>query len=124
MGGNYRMIFAKTTNGTPVNYYFAINNGILNFGFFNGGWREHRSAVGPTLNAWNHVAAVYSDSANQVRLYLGGNQIYTGTETTSLVTNTEQLRIGIGFPTRPSPAASTRCASTTARSPHRRSPTT
>jgi hypothetical protein len=98
MGGNYRMIFAKTTNGTPVNYYFAINNGILNFGFFNGGWREHRSAVGPTLNAWNHIAAVYSDSANQVRLYLGGNQIYTGTETTSLVTNTEQLRIGIGFP--------------------------
>ena len=98
MGGNYRMIFAKTTTGTPVNYYFAINNGILNFGFFNGGWREHRSAVGPTLNAWNHVAAVYSDSANQVRLYLGGSQVYTGTEATSLLTNTEQLRIGIGFP--------------------------
>jgi hypothetical protein len=98
MGGNYRMIFAKTTTGTPVNYYFAINNGILNFGFFNGGWREHRSAVGPTLNAWNHVAAVYSDSANQVRLYLGGNLIYTGTEATSLLTNSEPLRIGIGFP--------------------------
>ena len=41
---------------------------------------------------------MYSDTANQVRLYLGGNQVYTGTETTSLLTNTEQLRIGIGFP--------------------------
>jgi hypothetical protein len=94
----YRMVLAKTTSGQPVNYYLAINDGVLNFGFYNGTWREHRSSVGPALNAWSHVAVTYNDTADQVRLYLNGTEVLSATETMSLVTNTQELRIGVGFP--------------------------
>lgn len=93
----YRMIVNKTTTGQPTNYYLTIVDGILSFGFYSGGWREHFATVGPTVGAWSHVAATYSDVANQVRLYLNGSEVLSATETASLATNAEQLRIGIGF---------------------------
>jgi hypothetical protein len=49
------------------------------------------------LNAWSHVAAVYSDAGNSVRLYVNGNEVLSATETGSLTVNGETLRIGIGY---------------------------
>jgi hypothetical protein len=96
--GGWRMIVAKTTNGTPNNYFLALDDGVPTFGFFNTGWREHTGGAALPLNTWTHVAATFSDAANQVRLYVNGVEVLTSTETASLATNTAQLRIGVGFP--------------------------
>ncbi|MGH7343136.1 MAG: LamG domain-containing protein, partial [Candidatus Rokuibacteriota bacterium] len=95
----YGMIVDKTTSGQPSNYFFGTVNDELTFGFYNGAWREHTtSAVNLVAAAWVHVAAVYSDSANSVRLYVDGVERLAATQTNSLATNTNQLRIGIGYP--------------------------
>jgi hypothetical protein len=95
--GGYRVVVDKTTNGQPCNYYMGLLGDELNFGFFNAGWREHTTAAAnvPT-NAWTHVAVVYSDAENVARAYVNGMQELSEPETTSLVANSEQLRIGIG----------------------------
>jgi hypothetical protein len=95
--GGWRMIVAKTTNGTPNNYFLALDDGVPTFGFFNTGWREHTGGAAVPLNVWTHVAATFNDAANQVRLYVNGVEVFTSTETASLVTNAAQLRIGVGF---------------------------
>jgi hypothetical protein len=96
---SYRMIVNKTTNGQPSNYYLATVGQGLGFGFYTAGWQDH-VAGGVTLqpNTWYHVAAVYSDAANSVRLYVNGNEVFSGVETNSLTANSNTLRMGIGFP--------------------------
>jgi hypothetical protein len=71
---SYRVIMSKTLTGQPTNYYLATFDDELAFGFYAGGvWREHvTSGVGLVPGAWQHVAAVYSDAANVVRLYVNG----------------------------------------------------
>src|SRR5437899_9525390 len=58
--GGYRVILDKTTTGTPSSYYLALVGSQLNFGFFNGGWREHTAATALVPGTWYHVAATYS----------------------------------------------------------------
>jgi hypothetical protein len=97
----YRMILDKTTTGEPANYYLALVGGVVEFGFrASTGWREHRvsGGIGPTVGAWTHVAATYSDASDRVRIYVNGVEVLSGSESASLVPNGEQLRLGVGFP--------------------------
>ena len=95
----YRMILSKTTTGTPSNYYLGTFGDEVAFGFSVGGsWRDHvTSGANLVTGTWQHVAVVYSDAANSVRIYVDGEEWLAATETSSLTANTQQLRIGIGF---------------------------
>ncbi len=97
--GDYNVFIAKTTTGLPVNYFLSVLNGQLNFGFYTSAWREHTTTnAAIATNTWYHVAAVFDDAANNVRIYRNGVQLYSATETSSMTPNGETLRIGIGFP--------------------------
>lgn len=95
----YRMILDKTTTGQPSNYYLGLVEGAVEFGFLgSAGWRDHRAnGLGAAVNAWTHVAAVYSDALNGVRIYVNGVEVLSQSESSSLVANAEQLRLGVGF---------------------------
>jgi PKD repeat protein len=96
--GQSRMILDKTTTGLPTNYFFALTGDEIEFGFNTGGWRSHiTNGVNIQLNTWYHVAAVYNNAANTVRIYVNGAQVLAATETGSLTINNETLRIGIGY---------------------------
>ncbi len=87
-----------------IDYYLAKkNNTQLWFGFYRGGtvcsggpWCEHNTPTGSlTLDVWHHVAAVYSDSGNYVRLYIDGNELVNEIENQSLpITTGSNLTVG------------------------------
>jgi hypothetical protein len=96
----YRMIIAKTSAGTPMNYYLGLSGREVQLGFFSGGtWRlQTTSGVNLVAGTWAHVAVVYSDAADSVQLYVNGVQRLAATETATLTANTQALRIGMGYP--------------------------
>ena len=97
--GGYRMIIDKTTTGQPTNYFLVLFGDEVNFGFFTNGWREHiTSGVDLPVDTWSHVAAVYNDTANIVRIYVNGVEVLSEVENRSLIPNGQELRIGIGSP--------------------------
>ena len=97
--GGYRVIVDKTTTGMPTNYYLAALGTEVAFGFNTGGWQEHiTSGVNLVTEQWTHVAAVYSDAADRVWIYVGGVEVLSEVELASLSPNAEELRIGVGFP--------------------------
>jgi hypothetical protein len=100
LDAGYGVIVDKTTTGQPSNYYLATLQDELVFGFWaDGEWREHATAgLGLAVGAWQHVAAVYDDAADRVRLYVGASEVLSAAEPASLEANDEELRIGVGFP--------------------------
>jgi len=96
----YRMVVAKTSAGTPMNYYLGLSGREVEFGFFSSGaWRwQTTSGVDLVAGTWAHVAVVYSDAADSVRLYVNGAQRLAATETGTLTVNAQPLRIGLGYP--------------------------
>ena len=84
-------ILSKETPGASDNYWLAMQGQSLWFGvggnFFSG-------SATLSDNTWHHVAAVFDDTGNDVRLYVDGasaGQYPTGA---SLIPNTSPLRIG------------------------------
>jgi hypothetical protein len=98
----YRIVLDKTLGGQPSNYYLAVVDGELEFGFYDETdeiWSSHTTnGAGLRTGTWYHLAAVYRDDVNTVTLYVDGTQILSRTETRSLPANDGELRIGIGFP--------------------------
>lgn len=92
----FQQIVAKN-EGSNWNYYFARKvNTQLWFGFFSGGnFSEHNTPAGSlATSTWHHVAAVYSDSGNYVRLYIDGVELVDAPESDSLSLSSTTLRIG------------------------------
>lgn len=102
--GDYDSIIVKGNAGTPaINYgmetYGQSSTQYLTFFFHNGSSQIIRGSTGLTTGVWHHVAVVYNDAANDIRLYVNGAQesetVITGSpETTSIITNSVQTEIG------------------------------
>ena len=92
----WRTIVFKGTSTTNFNYYLAVHDGELVFGYYNGGVIELQS-TGANLQAgrWYHVAATYNDAANALKFYVNGNQVGTDlVAATPLLTNALNATIG------------------------------
>jgi hypothetical protein len=72
-------------------------NGNLYFWFNNGIFRVHESTTNTMnqTNVWYNVTSVFDDTNNNVKLYVNSNQIYSASETTSmLVHSNSNLLVG------------------------------
>ena len=77
----------QARSGQPPNYSLQLFNSEVDFTFYTGGWRAHTtSGVNLSLNTWYHVAAVYNDAANNVRIYVNGVEVLSENESNSLTT--------------------------------------
>jgi hypothetical protein len=96
----YQVIVDKTATGEASSYYLTLFDDELAFGAYTGGmWIEHvTNGLGLTGDVWRHVAAVFGDLENGVRLYVDGTVVLAEIEQTSLVPNGAPLRLGMGFP--------------------------
>ena len=85
----YRNIITKEgATAFTLDYGLSTSpNGNLYFWFDNGGFRIHETSTNSinSINIWYHVTAVYNDTNNTVQMYVNGVQIYTQTETVSLL---------------------------------------
>ena len=85
----YRNIITKEgATAVALDYGLTTSpNGNLYFWFDNGGFRIHETSTNSinSINIWYHVTAVYNDTNNTVQMYVNGVQIYTQTETVSLL---------------------------------------
>ncbi len=92
----YKALVAKGTSSTAVNYYVATKGTELQFAFYAaGGLRSFTtSGAGLTTGTWYNFAVTYDDTANSVKFYLNGDQIYSATTTHSIVANSGALTIG------------------------------
>ncbi|MCD4821902.1 MAG: DUF2341 domain-containing protein [Methanococcoides sp.] len=95
---SYKVMLDKTTTNLATNYYFSVNNGTMNYGFYSGGWHESATSNIISNDTWYHVVAVYNDTADSLRVYVDGDEKYNDTESNSLTTNSDSLVIGDGNP--------------------------
>ena len=67
----YQVVICKRVGASAASYdfYFNLNSGYLSF--YNG--TGYNSSALPTINAWNHIAAVY-DGTN-INLYMNGVRV-------------------------------------------------
>jgi hypothetical protein len=67
----YQVVICKRVGASAASYdfYFNLNSGYLSF--YNG--TGYNSSAVPTINAWNHIAAVY-DGTN-INLYMNGVRV-------------------------------------------------
>lgn len=91
----YDTVINKASGVNSVNYYLDTNNDEANFGFYNGVWREHETNQANLLTSnWYHIAAVYDDVNNYVRIYVNGKEELNTPSGNSLILNNGELWIG------------------------------
>jgi hypothetical protein len=94
-----RVVVSKTTTGTPHEFYLGTVGDEVGFALYSDGWRTHVSTgVGLQVHTWTHIAAVYNDATDKVRLYVNGQPVLTAEEPHALGATPAALRIGIGPP--------------------------
>ncbi len=95
-GGSYQTIVAKDASGTGSNYYFGSRQQELVFGFFSGSvFREvFTSELNLQAGTWYQLAASFDNVTDEVRLYLDGAQVHSGTLAFSPTAVTADLSIG------------------------------
>ncbi|MFW2403867.1 MAG: DNRLRE domain-containing protein [Gammaproteobacteria bacterium] len=96
-GGGYQAIISKDTpaNGAS-NYWFGIENDELVFGFWaEGSFRSVKTATANLAsNTFYHLAASFDNATDEVRLYVDGTEVQTGSITFEPTTETADLMIG------------------------------
>jgi len=95
--GGYQVIVAKDDPGNGAsNYWFGMWNDELVFGFWaDGSFREARtSGVDMPEGSWNHLAASFDNTTDDVRLYVNGTEVLAGSLTWEPTTETADLWIG------------------------------
>jgi hypothetical protein len=96
---DYRNILTKE-GATSIDLDYGLTtspNGNLYFWFNNGSFRIHESTTSTMnqTNVWYNVTSVFDDTNNNVKLYVNSNQIYSASETTSmLVHSNSNLLVG------------------------------
>ena len=95
-GGSYQTIVAKDASGTGSNYYFGAWQQELVFGFFSGGFFREVLTSGLNLQTatWYQLAASFDNATDEVRLYVDGAQVHSGTLAYSPTVVTADLSIG------------------------------
>ena len=81
-GANYQTIIAKDGGTGPnSNYWFGTWQNDLAFGFFSGGTFREMFTSGLNLQAgtWYQLAASFDNATDEVRLYVDGTQVHSGT---------------------------------------------
>jgi len=78
----------------PRNYTFELFNSYLYFGGYSSGYFDNVSSVLVPTNEWVHVVFVFDDIANTLKFYQNGVEVYSGSQTRSLVTNSYSMRLG------------------------------
>jgi hypothetical protein len=95
-GASYQTILAKDSGFGDSNYWFGTWQDELDFGFFANGF--YREVFTTDLNlqpgAGYHVAASFDGGSGQVKLYVDGAQVRTGTIGFSPTPVSANLRIG------------------------------
>jgi hypothetical protein len=96
-GANYQTIIAKDGGtGSNSNYWFGAWQNDLAFGFFSGGTFREVFTSGLNLQAgtWYQLAASFDNAKDEVRLYVNGAQVHSGTLAFSPAAVTADLTIG------------------------------
>ncbi|MEM8672094.1 MAG: DUF2341 domain-containing protein, partial [Planctomycetota bacterium] len=89
------LILNKGTTGSNETYFFGLNGDEVMFGLSNGGFPNVTSSgVNLTTGTWYALAATFNDATNEVKLYVDGVEVATGSITESMINNTEDLLIG------------------------------
>ncbi|QEF96415.1 Cadherin domain protein [Stieleria maiorica] len=89
------LVLNKGTTGSNQTYFFGLNGDEVSFGLRNGAdWPDVESAVNLTTETWYAIAATFNDATDEVKLYVDGVEVATGTITQSMVNNTDDLTIG------------------------------
>ena len=96
IGGSYNTVLAKDGGGSASNYWFGIWQDELDFGFFSGGsFREvFTSGLNIQAGTWQHIAASFDNAVDEVKLYLDGSLVHTGTLTFTPTVVSADLSIG------------------------------
>ncbi len=91
----YDQIFNKGQVGYDSNYFFGTVDGDLAFGWYDGAWIEFKTTgLGLQSGTWYHIAGVFDNSGDAVRLYLDGTEVLSDTTGLTPPTNTGNLRLG------------------------------
>ncbi|OJJ21013.1 hypothetical protein BKI52_10590 [marine bacterium AO1-C] len=99
--GTAETIVSKGNGAGAANadiFFFQIrgNKLVLQLGNTSAGSQEFFGTTDVTLNAWNHVAAVFNNTTKTVTFYLNGAPDGTGTFTTLPLNNTDVNPLYIG----------------------------
>ncbi|QQR78684.1 MAG: VCBS repeat-containing protein [Candidatus Moraniibacteriota bacterium] len=87
-------------NPSSSEYHFQVTDNKLQLGFSNGSnnWYYYEvPTTGMSLNAWSHVAGVFDDAGNVMRIYINGVAQGSKAVTASPVVGTSQVRVGMGW---------------------------
>ncbi|MCH8030680.1 MAG: LamG domain-containing protein [Bacteroidetes bacterium] len=91
----YHMIFSNGTTGNNQNPWFATWDAELNFGFYDGAYREvSTTGLGWQTNVWYHAAATFDSTTDEVLLYLDGVEVLAGTISYDFIDHGDDLIIG------------------------------
>ncbi len=92
---SYDQAFNKGSSGFDSNYFFGTVDRDLTFGFYRSGWVEFKT-TGLNLQTytWYHIAGIFDNANNNVRLYLNGVEVLNETTTQEPLSNTGTVRLG------------------------------
>ncbi len=92
----YQTIVSKGTSDNTEEYWFGLWQDQLEFGILDQGAWSYVTSISADieLDTWYHVVLTFSDSTDEVRLYLDGSVVGSGTLTKNLLGGTDDLQIG------------------------------
>ena len=96
IGFSYQSILAKDDGGSNSNYWFGTIGDELEFGFWSGGsfLAVTTTNVNLATHTWYDVAVTYDANADDVRLYVDGTQVQSGSLGGSPTATSADLDIG------------------------------
>jgi len=90
----YDLVLSKGTSGNNQNYWFGTVGDEITFGFHDGGFREFKFDANLQVNTWYHIAAIFNNANDSVRVYLNGTEVKNWSLNEQALTNAEDLYIG------------------------------
>ncbi len=84
-GPSYKVIINKDAGGADSNFWFGTWRQELEFGFYSGGafYSVYTTGLSLQTGIWYQLAASFDNASDQVRLYVNGTEVHTGTLTQS-----------------------------------------